>query len=143
MNGINLEILCHGRYEDDLDITRRDFLDSVQDKLSLRVDKPRENELFIDVDSKEDLEETKYRIEVVQEWTEVIKEVTITPSKSKECYHVRVLLTLDTLTPLERIGMQALLNSDVKREFLSMCRHLNGDDDVTVFFEKVYKDDIT
>ena len=41
---------------------------------------------------------------------------------------------------VERIALQAVLGSDRMREFLSLYRHLNGDTDPTLFFEKVQEE---
>lgn len=60
---------------------------------------------------------------------------TITPSRSGVNYHV----TLKLLTPMpiqNRILLQALLGSDIKREALSFAGLVNGQPNPVVFFER-------
>jgi hypothetical protein len=97
---------------------------------------PRPHELFIDIDN--DANEHTFHVNL----TKIADYVGISgwdwaPSKSgePERKHITVQLNRD-VTPLERILLQAVLGSDLRRELLSYCRWTMDDPNPTLFFEK-------
>lgn len=61
-------------------------------------------------------------------------EIRITKSRTPGHQHARIRLPF-SVTPLERIALQACLGSDGKRELLSVFDLRNGDPRPTLFFE--------
>ena len=101
-----------------------------------RVVSPLENELFIDIDSEEQMKIFTSRLtERVRKEIGVV-EWTANPSKSGlPKRHITVTLDKGWL-PLERVFLQLYLGSDPTREYLSLFRIINGDPEPTLFFEK-------
>ncbi len=93
---------------------------------------PLANELFVDIDSKEDLA----RFDRVKDLIHIINSTSVTKSRSKpEGKHI--VCNLDRpITPLERIALQAILGSDPRREAHSYNRLQANDPLPTLFFEK-------
>lgn len=103
-----------------------------------RVDTPLANELFIDIDSPDQLEKFNTavhsavrNIEDFGDW-----EFHVTPSSSGGKYnlHIRIKLPFE-VTDWQRIALQAAFGSDTMREFLSCCRLLFGDPNPSCFKE--------
>jgi hypothetical protein len=102
--------------------------------MGLTVVAPGPNQLQLDIDNKESREVFDRHYDILQKHFGIIG-VTATSSKSGgERQHITVTLARD-VTPLERVGLQAMMGSDRKRELLSFARILYGDEDPTVFFE--------
>lgn len=98
---------------------------------------PAPNELFIDIDSDEAFDKFLYNRGLMYEHAPgFIEKVIAAPSKSGfPKRHVTV--TLDrNITDVERIGLQAILGSDTKRETLSYLSCMHGHIHPTLFFEK-------
>ena len=107
----------------------------------LTVHLPDDNELFIDIDSDEDLAHYEEMMEVLRSIgcsvTPAIEVDSVVRSRSKsgKGWHIRVRFEQD-VTPMERIAFQAALGSDRKRELLSILRiRLGVDRPPTIFFE--------
>ena len=105
------------------------------DKRGLDVRVPKNNELFIDIDS-EELTTFHRQLAVFLKRTDAAWSVR--PSPSGKPYHVHIVVTLTkrTVTNGERILLQAVLGSDPMRELLSWERIGIGDPHPTLFFEK-------
>ena len=105
------------------------------DERNLDIKYPKANELFVDIDNARDfarfktLVEMLGRVEDVRSWVD-------TPSASGG-QHRHVVVTLGrNITEFERIALQAMLGSDLKREVLSYERLRKGSHpQPTVFFE--------
>lgn len=96
---------------------------------------PAHNELQIDLDTPEDNERFARSWEIAaREFGLKPEHRTITPSKSGEGAHVRVRMPF-TLTPWQRIALQAAMGSDPVRELLSAVRLHAGDPSPTLLFE--------
>lgn len=142
MKGIKLDLVKEDveGYRDQVFSSRKDDLYLIALSQKLSIIEPESNQVFIDIDTEEDLEECIERLNVLEEtlpyYINVIG-LTQTPSKSGEKgkYHITITFGFD-MTPLERVGMQALLNSDPKREFMNMMRVLVEADMPNIFFEK-------
>lgn len=106
--------------------------------------KPKDNELFIDIDTPGQYAIFQRNIEAwnknmdqefrVKCWKEA-------PSKSGlPRRHITCTLHSSVvLSPRDRICFQALLGSDPMRELLSLCRYHAGDSDPTLFVEQLPK----
>jgi hypothetical protein len=92
---------------------------------------PKENELFIDIDSEEQLKEFYRRAFHLGISLEDIK---VTSSKTEGHKHITIT-TQKTFTDLERIAWQAALNDDPLKVFLSVMRVHVGIQNPTTFFE--------
>ena len=98
---------------------------------------PEPNQLFIDIDTEKDYEEYRFNMELIEiHLPYLIDDVEERPSKSGlPGRHVTLTLERD-VTDLERIGLQAILGSDRKREMLSWLSAGQGHQHPTLFFEK-------
>jgi hypothetical protein len=96
---------------------------------------PKNNELFIDIDSDTDLAEFDRNYGIIDELFG-IDEAVQTPSRNKKQGKHIVVTLAQPITPLERVLLQAILGSDRKREALSLWRIRNNDPNPTLFFEK-------
>lgn len=110
-----------------------------------RVDLPDQDQLFIDIDSEEDMEVYRQIKAKAGDNGVHFHDEQITPSMSGSGhYHIRVrvggAITWTKLTPMDKIALQAALGSDRTRELLSALRILtNTSRPPTVFFEKEAK----
>ena len=96
---------------------------------------PRDNELFVDIDSEEALELFNLHVEVLMEKLPgVVVCIGREPSSTEGHYHVTVKLSYP-VDPQERILLQAILGSDPTRELLSYIFFKNGREKPTLFFE--------
>ena len=111
------------------------------DLLGLRLVRPTQSQVFVDIDSEEALETFQRQFELLLTFAfrldlDVDKMAQITPSQTPGHYHV-VVECSRALTAQERIMLQALLGSDLKRELLGLKQIAFGlDEDASVFFEK-------
>lgn len=96
---------------------------------------PAANELFLDLDSLEQLGRFHANRE---HFAGLIADVHArrSPSGTTGRYHVVVQLTRFVRDQFERIALQALLGSDLTREAVAWRRATDGAESVTVFFEK-------
>ena len=97
---------------------------------------PSPSQLFVDIDN-DDAEHLFHKnLTKVSEYVGVYGWV-ITQSRSgePERKHITVDLSRD-VTPMERILLQAVLGSDLRRELLSYCRITINDPRPTLFLEK-------
>lgn len=86
---------------------------------------PKRNEVFLDIDSKEDFEEFLLRYENLCACTDIIGKFEVFQSRSGgEHKHVVITLAVAIDDGL-RIAIQHALNSDPMREFLNTCRLCN------------------
>lgn len=105
------------------------------DELGLEVVTPTVFQLFIDIDSDEDEGVMREMIETLVKNGVAVKEEKWQYSKSgNKHFYLSVPVSL---SPLERICLQACLGSDRKRELLSLLRVWQKTErEPTVFFEK-------
>jgi len=100
---------------------------------------PRANQLQIDLDSARALRKYGMQYSILRRagickgWKE-----KITPSSKKG--HVHVTITMPyALSLIVRVGLQAILGSDLGREAFNYCRAVKGGQYPVVFFEKTKK----
>lgn len=94
---------------------------------------PSDNQLFIDIDNKEGYEIFVAQRKILEQYVKFEKVVENT-SKTPGHRHITVTLGL-TITPIQRILLQAVLGSDLKRELLGFLMTLNGETKPTLFLE--------
>lgn len=97
---------------------------------------PKADKLFLDIDTEEAITTFTKQTGLVAKYLPV-REICTLPSKNGyPRRHITVRVGRD-LTPLERIALQAILGSDLKRELLSWARLTAGNNpNPTLFFEK-------
>jgi hypothetical protein len=97
---------------------------------------PKPNELFIDLDSAEQIKNFNVCIAILEkaESFQIIRRET-SPSGDPNKQHVVIRMGRD-VTDEERILLQACLASDPLREMLSLMRLRRGDEAPTILFEK-------
>lgn len=121
----------------DLNEAREIFIARVESE-GFRVVLPADNELQIDIDNGlhyatflRNLESLARNMEDADEWL-----IEMHPSKSgPPRRHITIQLP-GTVTPWQRIALQAALGSDPMRELLSSIRLMRGDVHPTLFVEK-------
>lgn len=101
---------------------------------------PSERELFVDIDSEDDLVRFRAHFTLLSEQPDLLAGFSVvdSPSGLPGHKHVTVRMRRPVASPLERLALQAMLGSDLKRELLSYRNLLSGADAkaVTVFFKK-------
>ncbi len=98
---------------------------------------PLSNQLFIDIDDEASMARYDLNLTKVEEYVGVRGFPVITPSRSGDVERKHIIVTLARdVTPMERILLQALLGSDLRRELLSYCRITIDDPNPTLFLEK-------
>jgi hypothetical protein len=102
--------------------------------LGFEVVVPKPNQLQLDIDNVESENFFYKQFDILNKYLPVFKTESAPSKSGGEKKHITVTLFRD-VTPLERVGLQAMLGSDRKRELLSFIRVLNQDEDPTVFFE--------
>jgi len=108
---------------------------------NLRIVYPTPNQLFIDIDSKEDYEFFKNQVNRFDE-KYYISNLEDHPSKSGDPNKRHITITTErTWTELERLLMQACLGSDRKREFWGFC-NIQAGEVSTIFFEKENQNEV-
>lgn len=108
--------------------------EQVAAQLGMRMVVPRADQLFIDIDSEDNLENFKEVYQRMQRDGLPVVGFHITPSKTAGHYHVVVDLA-DTLPVVTRILLQTFLYSDRTREYLSYIRVLAESSTPIAFFE--------
>lgn len=105
-------------------------------KDGLRVVYPGPKELQVDIDSEKNLATFYDHLAILRKYLDIEK-VVVTPSLSGEegHWHITVSCTRYFNVP-ERICLQALLGSDLKREVLGFIMMKNGEGKPTLFLEK-------
>lgn len=102
----------------------------------LEVVLPRDNQLFIDIDSDFALLVFEKNYEQLLRFYDSAAITSISPSKSGgEKKHITITLS-EPVSPTERLVLQAFLGSDLRREFLGLQRIKAGDKNPTLFLEK-------
>jgi hypothetical protein len=99
---------------------------------------PADNQLFIDIDSEEDLSQYD---RMLNRLLAMYPEITWSETASKSgfpCSHIIVTLPFP-ISPTMRIALQAALGSDPMRELLSSIRVLQEIDNPTIFLERSNK----
>lgn len=103
---------------------------------NLLVAVPGISELFIDIDNEHGLSQFETQYRVLLKFRPRAQVTRNTPSPSGEPGHFHIVVDLgESVDPLERCLLQAILGSDPKRELLSWQRLNNQDEVPTLFFE--------
>ena len=99
---------------------------------------PEPNELFIDIDSAAQFAEHTKLLAMFQRGEACAVLYTPSPSGLPGRQHCVVTLQRPVRDAAERVHLQALLGSDLKREMLGWLRHQRGADEkrTSLFFEK-------
>lgn len=97
---------------------------------------PEPNQLFVDIDSNEDMNFLLAGLARIRARTPVEDRITPSPSGREGRWHVTLTFAERTFTPLERVAFQAALGSDRMRELNSVIDILDNDPLPTIFFEK-------
>ena len=116
--------------------TRSEIAESAAKEKGCVVVKPGPRDLFVDIDTEEQLENFEKCFEILTRSVQGIRMVMRpSPSGEKGRFHAYVTMPYD-LTSKDRILFQAILGSDPVRECLSYVRLVCGDENPTLFFEK-------
>lgn len=101
---------------------------------------PLPNQLFIDIDDEASMQLFERSLKKIEEYVGVLGYPDITPSRSGNVERQHIVVTLArAVTQTERILLQAVLGSDLRRELLSYCRITINDPHPTLFLEKGLK----
>ncbi len=96
---------------------------------------PRDNQLFLDLDTQEQVSRFMNMYQLLGKFG-MFKSYSATYSRSGPPHkHIVVELTQD-LSPVHRTALQAILGSDPLREFHNIRRDLDGDIEPIMFFEE-------
>lgn len=121
--------------EQNVDHTSQFSLDFAREN-GLWVVLPKAAELQIDIDSNAAFTTFEDNYEMARELGLGVKGYSVRPSKSGgERRHATVTMYAPLESPLQRIALQALLGSDLKRELFSYARLQEGEAIPTLFFE--------
>lgn len=131
-------------FEGDVDQICRDM--SKRRGVAFEVVTPKPHELFLDIDSEDELKFVHEQIKMMQSYGVPVTITRETPSKDPGHYHV-VASMATYIDQMQAIALQAILGSDRKRELYSWLRLTRGTGKVPVvcLFEPVTKaaDDYT
>lgn len=116
------------------DISRLSAIKEAKEK-GLIIIYPEDDELLINIDTKEQLEIFIERTEYLTRFFEFDFEIDESQSGPPH-YHIRVKFEDMILDDMDRIFLQLFLGSDPTREFLSFLRIQKGEDYPTLFLEK-------
>lgn len=94
---------------------------------------PKPNQLFIDIDSSEELARHETAWEVARLHVKGMRR-RIRPSETEGHYHITVTLPYE-LPVYERLSLQFALGDDPKRAVLTWLRAREGEENPSVFFE--------
>ncbi len=96
---------------------------------------PTEHEIFVDLDNDAALERFESMLPKLREHV-TVESVQVTPSASGLPHRHAVVMLKGTVTPMERLLLQAILGSDPVRELLGFARERAGIKTSSLFFEK-------
>lgn len=119
--------------EEDYDRANDDPIEAARDARVPVVLFPEHNELFIDIDTPEDLAVFWKQITIFARRETFT--VDIRPSRRRDGRHILVRLGRSLVSEEERLMLQAMLGSDRARELLCLHRIRSPHDRVTCFFE--------
>lgn len=125
-----------GSGDESMDHTNQAALNYARDN-GLTVIVPARNEVMIDIDSDASLAIFENNLPLVERRYTVLDK-KIMPSRNKaEGKHIRLLFDRD-ITDHERIALQAVLGSDLRREAYSLLRIVDKQPLPTLFFEDLW-----
>jgi hypothetical protein len=105
-------------------------------KDGLSVIYPGPKELQIDIDNEKSFTTFSEHLKILSKYLGIQK-IVITPSLSGEPGHYHITVSCDRFFGVpERISLQALLGSDLRREVLGFIMMKNGEGKPTLFLEK-------
>jgi len=119
---------------------REDAVEKAE-RLGLALVIPKPDEVFVDIDSPEDLGDFAKRFKILKKLYPDVEQ-RVSPSQTAGHYHI--IVTISELAPIgdhERIAIQAALGSDPFRELLAIFHGRAGYQYTSVFFEKKAKTD--
>lgn len=120
----------------DYTLNRDEILRSKARDLGMIVVKPETDEIFLDIDSPDrDLATLKQNLAILNENGLSFRVKKVTISKSGEGLHV-VIGDGPVLDDWQRVALQAVLGSDLKREALALVHVFQGEKNASVFFEE-------
>ncbi len=97
---------------------------------------PAADELFIDIDSLDDLGRFLERFEETFKGMFPTATYKISPSRGKGKFHVVVKAEGLVFTDIQRVAAQAALGSDWRRELFAVVKHVKINETHTCFFER-------
>jgi len=112
----------------------RENLQEEAKKKGLKVVFPKNNQLFVDIDSEEQMKVFRERIDMLKSLFDCESEIKVSQSGHPH-YHIYVDIKT-AICNTERILLQLFLGSDVMHEFLSYRDYVNGEAYPVLFFEK-------
>jgi hypothetical protein len=120
----------------DIGKVRRDVAEEQAKARGCVIIEPKPNELFLDIDSADDMAYFEKQIKRVAVRWKCTWTASESPGGKMGRYHVYVTFFDRELDHWQRIALQAVLGSDRVRELISVQRLLDGDAAPTLFFEK-------
>lgn len=106
------------------------------EKEGLKVVYPGPHELQIDIDGAENFTIWAQHFTILEKWLKV-KNISVIPSMSHEVGHYHITIESERYFNIfERMLLQAVLGSDLKRELLGFVMAKNGESKPTLFLEK-------
>lgn len=96
---------------------------------------PEPNELFIDIDTPRALNVFRAQLEIFRRREKKCLVMKKPSRRKKRGFHILVRLEHD-VTPTDRLMLQAMLGSDLRRELLGLQRLDDGMPEPTCFFEQ-------
>jgi hypothetical protein len=120
----------------DVGKVRREHAEEQAKERGCVIVEPKPNELFLDIDSAEEMAYFEKQIRRVAVRWKLTWTASESPSGKMGRYHVYVTFFDRELDHWQRIALQAVLGSDRIRELISVHRLLDGDAAPTLFFEK-------
>ena len=117
-------------------VLRSEFL-SAMELNGTTILEPLDNQVFLDLDSDEDYEEFKVRLNKFKEMTGLDNITFDERPSASGLPHRHVILDFPfDLGDYERLAYQFAFNSDPTREFLTLCRIVNAEDRPNILFRK-------
>lgn len=137
MKGSLVVTVSSGEYEKASTEEDRSLLLKNLADAGVKVRKPLEDEVFVDIDTDSDYEEFLHRASKMEDFTGLRFKYEEYPSKSG-LPHRHIIVTISgykIMSELERIAFQFVFNSDPTREFLNVGRYLKGDTPINMLFD--------
>lgn len=116
------------------DLANYEEAEKKAEKLGKKIVTPEADQLFIDIDTPEQLEVFSTRIQELNHLHNVMSTRQIPSPGGVGHYHIYVTLEND-MDDTERVFLQLFLGSDPIREYLSLCLIQVGDPHPILFFE--------
>lgn len=113
-----------------------DCKETTAENLNMKIVYPNANQLQLDIDSKEGYIQFNHILQSIKDSLDMEISFTQTVSKTGLPHkHVTVNLPYNLHSDFERIALQLILGSDLKREILNLLRIIDGQEAPICFFE--------